>query len=511
MDHHVTSTVAGASVTLENVSKRFGATQALDRVSLHIESGEIHALVGENGAGKSTLGKIIGGLYAQDKGGLFIDGEPVHKWDPPLALAAGIATIQQELSLVPARSVAENVFLGIEWSRLGVITGSELQRYEQLEAQVGFGIPPDVTVGSLRLADQQKVEILRALARKARLIIMDEPTSSLTKDETDRLHDVIADLKGEGRTIVYVSHFLDDVLEVADRVTIMRDGVITRTAPTLAETKASLIEGMLGRTLEATFPSPAPTDQEHQVVLEARAITGRVPRSISFKARAGEIIGIAGLVGSGRTDLLRLLFGAETLQKGEIVLNGEILGPLTPLAAIEAGIAMLPEDRRNLGLVMVQNVRENVTLPRLRKFAPRLGRILRSEESVAAQRAVDQLNVVPPNPDGDIEGFSGGNQQKVLFAKWTLETPKVILLDEPTRGVDVGAKRAIYEAIIGIAAEGAAVILVSSELEEVVHLSHRVLLMSDGRLIGSTDAGHMTMNQVLDRLFNAPSQEAKAS
>ena len=507
----MTSIVPGASVALRNVSKRFGATQALDSVSLHIESGEIHALVGENGAGKSTLGKIIGGLYIQDRGELLIDGEYIHKWDPPLALAAGIATIQQELSLVPARSVAENVFLGIEWSRFGVITGSELQRYEQLETEVGFGIPPHVNVGSLRLADQQKVEILRALARNARLIIMDEPTSSLTKDETDRLHDVIADLKREGRTIVYVSHFLDDVLEVADRVTIMRDGVITRTAPTSAESKPSLIEGMLGRTLEATFPSPPPAGQKHPVVLEARAVTGRVPKSISFKIKAGEIIGIAGLVGSGRTDLLRLLFGAETLQEGEIVLDGEVLGPLTPRTAIESGIVMLPEDRRNLGLVMVQNVRENVTLPRLREYASPLGRIVQSEETEAALLAVDQLNVVPPELEGDIEGFSGGNQQKVLFAKWTLRTPKVILLDEPTRGVDIGAKRAIYDAILGIAAEGAAVILVSSELEEVVHLSHRVLLMSEGRLIGSADAGHLTMNEVLDRLFSAAEQKVEVS
>jgi ABC-type sugar transport system ATPase subunit len=511
VDQHVTSTVQGASATLGNISKRFGATQALDRVSLHIEAGEIHALVGENGAGKSTLGKIIGGLYSQDSGQLLIDGENIHKWDPPLALATGIATIQQELSLVPARSVAENVFLGIEGSRLGVITGSELQRYEKLEAEVGFGIPPDVSVGSLRLADQQKVEILRALARNARLIVMDEPTSSLTKDETDRLHDVIAGLKREGRTLVYVSHFLDDVLEVADRVTIMRDGVITRTAPTSSETKPSLIEGMLGRTLEATFPSPPPADPDQPVVLEAREISGNVPKSISFQIRAGEIIGVAGLVGSGRTDLLRLLFGAETLREGEILLDGEALGPLTPRSAIESGIVMLPEDRRNLGLVMVQNVRENVTLPRLRNFAPRLGRILRSEETAAARVAVDQLKVVPPDLEGDIEGFSGGNQQKVLFAKWTLEIPKVILLDEPTRGVDIGAKRAIYDAILGIAAQGAAVILVSSELEEVVHLSHRVILMSDGRLIGTGDGGDLTMNEVLDQLFSAVNQEARAS
>ncbi len=502
----MTPAVEGASATLSNISKRFGATQALDRVSLEIRAGEIHALVGENGAGKSTLGKIIGGLYTQDRGDLFIDGELIHKWDPPLALAAGIATIQQELSLVPARSVAENVFLGIEWSRFGVITGSEQDRYEALEAEVGFGIPPDVNVGSLRLADQQKVEILRALARNARLIIMDEPTSSLTKDETDRLHEVIAGLKREGRTLIYVSHFLEDVLEVADQVTIMRDGAITRSGPTSVETKPTLIEGMLGRTLEATFPPRPPLDPTQPVVLEVREATGRVPRSITFEVRAGEIVGVAGLVGSGRTDLLRMLFGAEPLHRGELVLEGEVLGPLTPQTAIEAGIVMLPEDRRNLGLVMVQKVRENVSLPRLGRFATRTRWIHRQAESKAAAAATSKLKVVPPDPEGDIEGFSGGNQQKVLFAKWTLETPKVILLDEPTRGVDIGAKRAIYDAILDIAAQGAAVILVSSELEEVMHLSHRVLLMSEGRLIGGADADEWTMNEVLDRLFSAVDQ-----
>ena len=258
-------TVQGARVSIEGVSKRFGATQALNDVSLEIEPGSIHALVGENGAGKSTLGKIIGGVYVADTGVLRVDGTDVGRWNPPAALAAGIATIQQELSLVPARSVAENVFLGIERARFGVLLGSVLDRYRELDERVGFGLPGDVPVSSLRLADQQKVEIMRALARDARLIVLDEPTSSLSRDESDRLHTLMRSLTAHGRTLVYVSHFLDEVLDIADTVTIMRDGKVTRTAPVASETKDSLIVGMLGRTPGGQLPDrcrPSPTTPE---------------------------------------------------------------------------------------------------------------------------------------------------------------------------------------------------------------------------------------------------------
>lgn len=496
------SAVTGISVALEGVSKRFGATQALDDVNLSIGEGRIHALVGENGAGKSTLGKIIGGIYIPDQGELLLDGEPVGKWDPPAALAAGIATIQQELSLVPRRSVAENVFLGIERSRMGVLSGVQRERYEELEAEVGFGIPPDAEVGSLRLADQQKVEVLRALARRARMIVMDEPTSSLTKDESDRLHEIMDRLRREGRTIVYVSHFLDDVLEVADTVTIMRDGLITRTAPSAAETKQTLIEGMLGRTFEATFPEIPPVAAAAPVALEVEELSGEIPKDISFSIREGEIVALAGLVGSGRTEVARLIFGADAAQSGAIRLDGEEIPRLRPRTAIDKGIVMLPEDRRHLGLVMTQNVRENISLPRLRTFAQG-GRVSRTDERRAVREAIDRLNIVPPDPEGELQYYSGGNQQKSLFGKWTLQKPRVILLDEPTRGVDIGAKRSIYDAVAETAAGGTAVLLISSELEEVVRLSHRILLMSEGRIIGEMDAERASVSEVLRHLFDA--------
>lgn len=493
--------VKGASVGLDRVSKRFGATQALDNVSLDIAPGEIHALVGENGAGKSTLGKVIGGIYEVDAGTLSIDGTPVKKWIPSTALAAGIATIQQELSLVPARTVVENVFLGIERSRFGVVVGSERERYEELEESAGFGIPPDAIVGSLRLADQQKVEILRALARDARLIVMDEPTSSLTQDEAELLHVLMDGLRRAGRTIVYVSHFLDEVLQWADTVTIMRDGAITRTAPTEGETKGTLIEGMLGRTFDATFPPLPAVKANAPTVLTVDGLSGDIPKDISLSVRAGEIVGIAGLVGSGRTELARLLFGADPVRSGEIRMSGGPVSSPSPRDSIDRGLVMLPEDRRRLGLVMTQNVRENVTLPRLRNFA-RGGRVVKSLEREAAKTAIDRLNIVPALVDGELKYFSGGNQQKTLFAKWTLEAPVVIVLDEPTRGVDVGAKRSIYDAIVDVAAAGTGVILISSELEEVKYLSHRVILMSDGRIIGEENADAIGIDELLNRLFH---------
>ncbi len=495
-------TVQGARVSIEGVSKRFGATQALDDVSLEIEPASIHALVGENGAGKSTLGKIIGGVYVADTGVLRVDGTDVGRWNPPAALAAGIATIQQELSLVPARSVAENVFLGIERARFGVLLGSVLDRYRELDERVGFGLPGDVPVSSLRLADQQKVEIMRALARDARLIVLDEPTSSLSRDESDRLHTLMRSLTAHGRTLVYVSHFLDEVLEIADTVTIMRDGKVTRTAPVATETKNSLIVGMLGRSLEVNFPPLPVVPDDARVIFEARELCGAIPQEISLAVRAGEIVGLAGLVGSGRTELARMIAGADSVTSGQMLLDGTVLPKLRPHRAIGRGVVMLPEDRRALGLVMTQNARENITLPRLSNFR-RTGAVSLGAERDAVRRIIERLHIVPRRTDGALRNYSGGNQQKTLFAKWTLELPNLIVLDEPTRGVDIGAKRSIYEAIVNVAESGAAVLLISSELEEVLGMSHRTFLMSNGRMIGEVAHGDLDADQALAIVLEA--------
>jgi ABC-type sugar transport system ATPase subunit len=493
-------TVQGARVSIEEISKRFGATQALDDVSLEIEPGTIHALVGENGAGKSTLGKIIGGVYVADGGVLRVDGVDVGRWDPPAALAAGIATIQQELSLVPAQSVAENVFLGIERARFGILVGSVLDRYRELDERVGFGLPGEVPVSALRLADRQKVEIMRALARGARLIVLDEPTSSLSKDESNRLHALMRTLQQHGRTLVYVSHFLDEVLDIADTVTIMRDGRVTRTAPVATETKDSLVVGMLGRRLELNFPPLPPVADDARVIFEARQMSGALPKEISFAVRAGEVIGLAGLVGSGRTEIARMIAGADAVTSGEMLLDGKALPKLRPHQAIGRGVVMLPEDRRALGLVMTQNARENITLPRLSTFR-RSGAVDLGAERGAARAIIERLHIVPATTEGAIRNYSGGNQQKALFAKWTLELPNFIVLDEPTRGVDIGAKQSIYEAIVHVAASGAAVLLISSELEEVLAMSHRTLLVSNGAIIGEVAHGELDADEALALIF----------
>lgn len=491
-----------AAVSLRGVSKRFGATQAVQDADLEILAGEIHALVGQNGAGKSTLGKIIGGIYPRDAGELHIFGRPVARWSSRIALEHGIAMIQQELSLVPDLTVGENVFLGIEHQRFGIITERLTDRFEELNARARFRLQPKARVGSLRIADQQKVEILRALARDARLIVMDEPTSALTIDEARQLYDVIRWLRAEGRTVVYVSHFLEEILDNCDRVTVMRDGRIIRTAKTASETKSSLVTAMLGRSMDLTFPEP-PRNREHEPepVLRVRNLAAPPAVSdVSFEVYRGEVVGIAGLVGSGRSETLRAVFGADPALRGTVELAGETHEDRSPARSLELGLGMIPEDRRNQGLVSTMRIRGNVTLAALRRFA-RLGFVRTGIEEKAVMRALENLDVTPRRVDGEVVTLSGGNQQKVLFGKWLTTSPNVLLLDEPTRGVDIGAKRRIYDLIVDLAREGLGVVLVSSELEEVMSLSTRVYLIHAGRTIGAVDPKETTLDQVVFTLF----------
>jgi ABC-type sugar transport system ATPase subunit len=484
-----------------NVSKRFGGVRALSDVSLSIESGEVHALVGENGAGKSTLSKIIGGVYQSDDGRLLVDGESVRFRSPRDALAMGIATIAQELALVPARSVVENVFLGMEPRALGVIrTGEMERRFAELNERTGFALPPNARVGSLRVAEQQKVEILRALARDARLILMDEPTASLTADETERLLEIIRRLSASGTAVMLVSHFLDEVLAVSDIVTIMRDGHIVRTAPARSETEESLVSAMIGRRVDLAFPERTVVPPDAPVILEAQNLRARAINDVSLTVRAGEIVGLAGLVGSGRSEVLRALFGADSIDGGTILVEGQPVKIKTPRDAARLGIAMLPESRKDQGLFMRRPIRENITIVSLESLL-RAGVVdSRRERRVARQAAAD-FDVRMESIESPIVELSGGNQQKALFAKWLVRRPAILLADEPTRGVDVGAKRQIYELINRLAAEGMAVLLVSSEIEEVLGLSHRVLVLRGGRLVASYSGDEATKEQVMNAAF----------
>jgi simple sugar transport system ATP-binding protein/ribose transport system ATP-binding protein len=489
-------------VELRGVGKTFGAIAALDAIDLAIERGSIHGLVGENGAGKSTLGKIIAGVYRPDEGELWVDGRRASYFSPRAALADGVTLIAQEPTLVPRRSVLENVFLGIEHGRAGVVDGRALRRrWARLVEDVGFSLPPNAPAGSLRVADQQKVEVMRAVAREARLIVMDEPTAALTADEGERLFETVRELRARGTTIVYVSHFLAEVLALVDTVTVLRDGRLVRTAATADETPQTLVNAMLGRSIELTFPDRRFPPEDAPVVLSVRGLT-RAPAlsDVSFDVRAGEILGLAGLIGSGRSEVARAIFGADRLDSGEVAVEGRRVRVRSPRAAVRTGIAMLPEDRKSQGLLMLRSIAENVTLPHL-PVVSRAGVVEERRERRGAADAMRQVDVRAKRPSVRVGTLSGGNQQKVLFAKWLFRPPRVFIADEPTRGVDVGAKRAIYELVQSLAEQGMAVVLISSEHEEVLGLAHRVLVMRGGRIVAELDRDTMSEEAVMNAAF----------
>jgi ABC-type sugar transport system ATPase subunit len=499
-------------VEIRSVSKRFGGVQAVDGVSVALEAAAVHGLVGENGAGKSTLAKIIGGVHEPDEGELLVDGEPVRLRAPRDALAVGIATIAQEIALVPARSVLENVFLGLESRRFGVVDQARLRRrYAELEDRTGFGLDPDARVGGLRTADQQKAEIMRALARDARLILMDEPTASLTADESARLLGIIRELTASGTAVVLVSHHLEEVLETARTITVMRDGRVVRTGPAEAETQNSLVNAMVGRALELTFPPRRPAPATAPVVLAARGLTraGAVA-DVSLTVRAGEIVGLAGLVGSGRSEVARLIFGADRLDAGEIELEGRPVHVRGPGHAARLGIALVPESRKEEGLLMVRSIRDNVTLATQPQYAV-AGVVRGDRERARAEELSRRLDVRAPSTKTLVGNLSGGNQQKVLFAKWLAAEPKLLIADEPTRGIDVAAKQQIHNLIADLAEAGMGVLLISSEIEEVLGLAHRVLVMRRGRIVDELAGDQATQETVMRAAFATPPTEGAAA
>ena len=489
-------------VEVRNVSKRFGGVQAVVDASVSFARASVHGIVGENGAGKSTLSKIISGVYQPDEGDLRVDDEPVRFHSPRDALAAGIATIAQEIALVPKATVEENVMLGIEPRVAGVVQRRELRRrFNALNERTRFRLPPTARVGALRTAEQQKVEIMRAIARDARMIVMDEPTAALTRDESERLLEIVRQLAADGTSVLLISHYLEEVLSACETVTVMRNGRIVRTSPAANETPQSLVSAMVGREVTLEYPPKAPPPADAPVVLEVRGLTrGRELDDISFEIREGEILGLAGLVGSGRTEVARAIFGADRLDEGEIVVQGEPVRVRNPRQAARHGIAMLPESRKEQGLVMIRSVRENVTLATLDEFSE-AGVVNSRRERAATRKLAADLAIRTPSVEAPVVTLSGGNQQKVLFAKWLVKPPRVLIADEPTRGVDVGAKRQIHELILQLAAQGMAVLLISSELEEVLGLAHRVLVMRRGRVVAEYDQTEATMDRVMAAAF----------
>ena len=466
---------------LSGVTKRFFNVVALEGVSFDVQYGEVHAVCGENGAGKSTLMKVMSGVYAPDDGSLSLDGESLRLASPREAQAHGIAMIHQELNLVPHLSVAENIYLGREPSRGWLVD----RRKQRADAQgcldrLGVGVSPDALVSSLSLAQQQMVEIAKALSMQARLLIMDEPTSSLTDAETTQLFRVIRELRDAGTGIVYISHRLDELEGLADRVTVLRDGRHITTKAFADTSIPEIVALMVGRTLEEKFPAPRrrPT---HETVLEVRGLRRRgVFGPVDFDLRRGEILGFAGLVGAGRTEVARAVFGADPVDAGRIALAGRALAIRSPIDAIREGIAYLSEDRKAHGLAVKMSVAQNITLANTRAVTDRRGLIRGAEELAVARRYIEQLGIRTPSPAQVARLLSGGNQQKVVIAKWLFRESRVLFFDEPTRGIDVGAKVAIYELLDRLACAGIGVVMISSELPEILGMTDRVAVFHGG-------------------------------
>jgi ABC-type sugar transport system ATPase subunit len=490
-------------LTLTGVGKQFGGVRALDDVDLVVERGSVHALVGENGAGKSTVGKIIAGIHTPDAGEMRLRDAPVHHHGAHDALADGITMIAQELPLVPSMSAIENVFLGAEDSVRGVLRKDlTRRRFDALLERTGFRISGSQRVDRMRIADQQKVAIMRALARDAELIVMDEPTAALGREDATALLEVVRALAAAGAAVVYVSHFLDEVLQVADTITVMKDGRVVRSGPVAAETPDSLMTGMLGRSLGMQFPEQTRPAVDAPVTLEVRDLGHEGSfEKVNITLRAGEIVGLAGLVGSGRSEVARAIAGVDKFDSGEVLLHGKTLRVRDPAAAIRAGVALIPDSRRDLGLVMNHSVGFNVSLPHLRRLsAGGFMRRRREREIVESARIRAGVNA---GSSRTVETLSGGNQQKTLFARWMASPPKVLLADEPTRGIDVGSKRGVYDLVTDLAREGLSVILISNENEELLGLAHRILVMRNGRVVAEMDGASANENDLVRAAFGA--------
>jgi ribose transport system ATP-binding protein len=487
-------------LSLTGVSKEFPGVKALNNVHFDLNKGEVHAIIGENGAGKSTLMKILSGIYKKDTGDIVYQGNHVNVSSPLEAHKLGISIIHQELNLMPDLTVAQNIFIGREDRRKGrvFLDNAKLNKAaKDLLAELELALDPKQKVGELTIAKQQMVEIAKAVSYRGEVIIMDEPTSSLTPAETDALFKIIRTLKAAGKGVVYISHRLEELNKITDRITVLRDGEYVKTLNTSETSIPEVISLMVGRKVDQD-QRPDPRPQSSEVVLKVEGISDlNLLRDVSFDLRKGEILGFAGLMGAGRTELARALIGADPKTSGKVFLDGKEVKIKSPSDAVKAGIGYLSEDRKKYGLLLIQNITFNVILSSIPAFSNKFGFLKTKPAASIVRDAIKQLSIRTPSENQFVKNLSGGNQQKVVIAKWLTRDCNILIFDEPTRGIDVGAKDEIYRLLTKLASEGKSIIMISSELPEILRMSDRIAVMCEGKLTGIIDNKEADQNKIM--------------
>ncbi|SQE95378.1 ribose import ATP-binding protein RbsA [Streptococcus equi subsp. zooepidemicus] len=483
-------------IEMTAISKSFGTNKVLEKIDLVLHSGQVHALMGENGAGKSTLMNILTGLFPASSGTIVIDGVEKQFSNPQEAEAFGISFIHQEMNTWPDMTVLDNLFLGREIKGVFGLLDQKAMKEKAKRAfdRLGISIPLDLPIGSLSVGQQQMIEIAKSLLSEVSLLVMDEPTAALTDRETESLFQMIASLKKEGVGIVYISHRMEEIFRVTDLITVMRDGIVVDTKPTAETNPAELVKKMVGRDIDDYYPAKAA--ELGELVFEVENLSGECFKDISFQVRRGEILGFSGLMGAGRTEVMRAIFGLDKRTAGRIRLNGQDIRVTNPVQAIRAGIGFLTEDRKEEGLILDFSIKDNMTLPSHKDFSKN-GFFDDKTSRDFVQKMIDRLRIKSGRPEMVVGNLSGGNQQKVVLAKWIGIAPKVLILDEPTRGVDVGAKREIYQLMNELAERGVPIVLVSSDLPEVLGVSDRIVVMHEGRITGELSRGEATQEKVM--------------
>ncbi|MDF1569377.1 MAG: ATP-binding cassette domain-containing protein [Spirochaetaceae bacterium] len=473
-------------LTIKDLSKSFSGIKVLDNVHLNVRPGTVHSLMGENGAGKSTMMKCLFGIYRQDTGEFFLEGEKFNFFDPKHALENGVSMVHQELNQVTQRSISDNIWLG-RYPQRGIFV-DEKSMYRETKAlftKLGIHLDPNLKLQTLSVSQRQMVEIAKAVSYNAKIIVLDEPTSSLTENEVKMLFEIIRVLKNQGVGVIYISHKMDEIFEVSDEVTVLRDGQYIGTEGIGDLTMEKIVSMMVGRDLNHRFPPT--TNEPGEVHMEVKNLTTKYPpivRDINFKLRRGEILGIAGLVGAGRTELVESLFGERTLESGEIYIDGKLINNSTSQKAINNHFALLTEERRSTGIYPVADITFNSTIANVRSYRNKFGLLVDRAMDEDTDKQIKSMRIKTPHRREQIRNLSGGNQQKVIIGRWLLTDPDILLLDEPTRGIDVGAKFEIYQLIIDLASSGKSVIVVSSEMPELIGITNRIMVMSNGRMAG---------------------------